>query len=393
MIIKPIIWKYYQRFDGTHQIKIRITKDRTTSYYPLELFVEEKHFSDTCKFGHWVNKSRPNSNTINAKIKNAYYRLESFAAKYPDLSPKAIVENVDGDNDSFYTHFEKKLAYVRSKYGIGTYKRLKSIKSKMEQFSPKLTVKEVNIDWVRSFEVFLLKKRGNAVNTVASNMKAIKAIVNDLVRKGEIEYKNNPFLHYKIKTVRVKKQRLTAEEIAQLESFDLTPNTNLWHVKNAYLFSFYCAGIRFADLAKLTWENIESRSTGKRLVYTMGKTTRFRSIKLIPRAEAILCKYSGEGYIFPILKKLGNSSVENKISSMNAFYNHSLKQVAKMAEINPVISFHSSRHSFADWAIKNGVDIRTLKDLLGHDKVATTEIYAKDFYEEEADQTLEKLFS
>jgi site-specific recombinase XerD len=41
------------------------------------------------------------------------------------------------------------------------------------------------------------------------------------------------------------------------------------------------------------------------------------------------------------------------------------------------VLFHVSRHSFASLLLENGVDIYTIKDLMGHTNVRTTQIYTR----------------
>jgi len=57
------------------------------------------------------------------------------------------------------------------------------------------------------------------------------------------------------------------------------------------------------------------------------------------------------------------------------------------------VTYHTARHSFADLAKSKSIDIHTIKDLLGHSKVQTTEIYMKSFYKEETDSAMDAIFS
>ena len=56
--------------------------------------------------------------------------------------------------------------------------------------------------------------------------------------------------------------------------------------------------------------------------------------------------------------------------------NRALKHMAKNAGITKLVTFHTSRHTFATLTITAGADIFTTSKLLGHTNVHTTEIYA-----------------
>jgi site-specific recombinase XerD len=67
--------------------------------------------------------------------------------------------------------------------------------------------------------------------------------------------------------------------------------------------------------------------------------------------------------------------------------------IAKLAGIDENISFHVSRHSFAQYAVsEKGLDVYELMQTLRHSKIETTQSYLKSLNEELADKAMKKVF-
>jgi integrase/recombinase XerD len=155
-------------------------------------------------------------------------------------------------------------------------------------------------------------------------------------------------------------------------------------------------GIRFGDLCRLRWRDLN----GDRLIYRMSKTGEEVSFKQekAPMGILNLCRPSPadpEEYIFPLLKgKVVKDPFHERqlISSLNVITNNNLKRIAKLAGISGPISFHVSRHSFADYARTQGIDLHTLSKLLRHSKLSTTERYLAKFDQRKADEAMTRLF-
>src|SRR5690606_28557736 len=145
-------------------------------------------------------------------------------------------------------------------------------------------------------------------------------------------------------------------------------------VRDAFLFALYAAGVRFADVARLTCEDLTAETAGEgegrlRVTYTMGKTGKRASLRLIPQAERIARAYlvdvegrekAPEAFLFPMLDGYDLSTpqgVWNALGAQNALHNKYLREIGERAGVSGDLSFHIARHSFADIARKRGWDV------------------------------------
>ena len=90
----------------------------------------------------------------------------------------------------------------------------------------------------------------------------------------------------------------------------------------------------------------------------------------MPKALDLIDKYRKNP------KSLASGTIFPRMS--NQKLNSYLKEIADLCEIRKNLTFHLARHTFATTVtLSNGVPIETVSKLLGHTKIATTQIYAR----------------
>ncbi|KAA6305818.1 hypothetical protein EZS27_042529, partial [termite gut metagenome] len=127
----------------------------------------------------------------------------------------------------------------------------------------------------------------------------------------------------------------------------------------------------YADLKNLRQDAVQRQADGSLwIVLNRQKTGTASCIPLLDIPIRILEKYkntafAGENGIVFKLRTLENTDIQ-------------LKKIAQAAGIDKRLTFHMSRHSFAtSICLSQGVPIETLSQMLGHQDITTTQIYAK----------------
>lgn len=237
-----------------------------------------------------------------------------------------------------------------------------------------------------------------------------RTLVREAKKTGRI--KDNPFDVFSMSSEKTVKEKLTKDEIERIIGLDFVKGSTKWHCRNAFLFSYYCAGIRVRDILHLRWLNVSSYG---RLNYQMGKNHKVRDLLLVKHALDVLNMYPNDStvttdYIFPFMPKNSEWShalqLEDRdalppeikvkmdacVTSKTALINKTLKQLATDAGIVKKLSMHISRHSFAKAAKMKGVDNLSVKELLAQSSIAVTERYMGDFDTDKNDAALRKVF-
>ena len=167
---------------------------------------------------------------------------------------------------------------------------------------------------------------------------------------------------------------LSVEEIDRIISgIDLSEKEG--QRNRAIIEMLYSCGLRVSELCNLLISDIW-RDEGFVKVRGKGRKERFvpisgRALRELSFGEECRCHINirpgNEDYVFLSFKR------GRKLSRITVF--HIVKVLAENAGITKEISPHTFRHSFATHLLEGGANLRAIQEMLGHESIATTEIY------------------
>jgi len=234
-------------------------------------------------------------------------------------------------------------------------------------------LKDLDYAFVLGFENFLRSyKPKHYQGSIGNNtvMKHIQRLRRMITLAYNLEWiQRDPFVRFKPTMEKTEREFLTESELKSIE--DLSPSIErLSVVKDLFVFSCY-TGVSYADMIKLTHNNLVPGIDGNQwIMANRNKTGTPFKIPLLPKSENLIAKYQNHPRTQNSGKILPNLS--------NQRLNSYLKEIADLCGINKNLTFHMARHTFATTVtLTNGVPIETVSKLLGHTKLATTQIYAR----------------
>ncbi len=129
-------------------------------------------------------------------------------------------------------------------------------------------------------------------------------------------------------------------------------------------------GLRQMELLTLKWNqvNFESRNIILDNRTHITKSKKIRSVPINDNIYEVLLemqKHSNNDNLFTYAGR-----------NMDVHVSSRFKSYVIKAKVNPLLHFHSLRHSFASWLVQSGVNIYLVSKLLGHANIQTTEIYS-----------------
>ena len=232
-------------------------------------------------------------------------------------------------------------------------------------------IDQVNYGQIRSWIVSLVDQDISNVS-VNRKMASLKAFYKFLLKTKQIEV--SPMLKHKaLKVPKIVQIPFSEKELVDLMREVGNP-VGFEEVRDKLIVDmFYTTGMRRAELIGLTMRNVDLSSS---VIKVLGKRNKERIIPILPiiteqlglylKERSLIEGVVGDGCFFISKKglKLSESFVYRLI---NSYFSRVSEKVKK--------SPHVLRHTFATHLLNNGADLNSVKELLGHSSLASTQVY------------------
>ncbi len=294
------------------------------------------------------------------------FALEQFA-----LQHNMLLEIVDGTDKKIIKqrpkHFEvlnyrqcpaNMIEKLRAnRYAERTVEAYVSLFEEFINYYNTKKIDEITEPEIVAYMRYLVQERGISTSYQNQAINAIKFYYEKVLGGArKVYFVDRPQKEYKLPTV------LSVEEVQLL----ISSVTNLKH--RVMVMICYSAGLRLSEVLNLTLTDIDYDRMQIAVRNSKSNKDRYTLLSeaLLPALQAYIKAYSPEHFLFEGITggKYSDRSFQNVV-----------RNAARAICSNKKITVHTLRHSFATHLMENGVDLRYIQVLLGHQSSKTTEIY------------------
>ena len=255
---------------------------------------------------------------------------------------------VDGSRKRYRNNFNAFIDFMKTNFPIASNE-----------------IKKIKRQHIEEFLDYLVKEKNWAPSTI----------------NGALGFINSLFIYaqkedYILKSPSRDIEKFALNDEKEAPYFTREELVKIWDNVNPYWLHFlqilYYTGMRKGELINLTWKNVNLKKSKEAITLISSdefrtKTGKKRTIPLKSEAIAILNKQKGMAKKYVFVSQTGK-----KIHPEKPY--HAIKKALEKADLEGDV--HKLRHTMASHAVMKGVSIYEVKELLGHQDIKTTMIYA-----------------
>ena len=264
---------------------------------------------------------------------------------------------------------------LEKKYSSNTVKAYVADLESFSQFCDQVygikSVAEITYDQIRGWLVSLYEE-GLSNRSINRKVSSLKAYYNFLVQTQQI-FENPVLKHRPLKVSKKLQQPFSEDEINEVIS-ELYEGNDFESVRDRLIVELlYATGIRRVELVNLKFVDVNYDES---CIKVIGKRNKERIIPLLPSILNTLKEY-----------KLLRAKIPDAALNTHLFVTKKGEKLYEMLVYRIIKSYfgkvstktkrspHILRHSFATHLLAEGADLNSVKELLGHSGLASTQVY------------------
>ena len=426
--------------DGRQQVLLLLSDRGKRSYFPTGFSATPQEFDASKDVGRFVQgrgipsfkvQRREEDGSLNTySNKEANDKLAELEGRAQDILRRYIENHVDWGFEQFRSDFtnapKRNLFYAFSKSVLeedyikqDKFTRAKIARQTLESLErydknlQKKFFQDITPAYIQGY-IKYCRNQGHGDNTIGMRLREIRCFYNIAIREKVVSKEMYPFSSGREDG----KAKIPKQEQSKTNHFlpygsmrkmaaAVLSDPIMDRTRHLYLFSYYCRGMNWKDMALLTRDSFYdstvidadgSSHQVSKIFYKRSKTKSDYDITVTSVIQRELDWFKDntvlfDNYVIPIIHvNQTPDKLDEYLAQILKRANRSLKKIA--AEINlpdsqRKISFYSARHSFAMTMLAEGKSTRTISQALGHKSIRTTENYLKKL---SSDQMAEETF-
>ncbi|MVM34363.1 tyrosine-type recombinase/integrase [Spirosoma sp. HMF4905] len=442
-----VMVRLHQKGQKPGRVLTSVKIENASRYWDAELLKKEKEKNPNTDrkvvWGKWVVK-HPKREPLNDEILQEYERIKKqvgeWLKEFPYLTPSLLAERFrEGVIDQYFPLLDEVLEQVKEQ-AYATYACKLSARTLFKNFlgdKAEVTyLQSVTPIVVREFRDHLKNKAWNkrgdkrmpsTINEIMGRLNNLHELV--LIKKGLSQKQaalQSPWTEIEaLVEIKTPKTKLTETLINEIKIAPIESKRKVITYEIAFqiwMLARVLAGARISDVIKLRYCEFELNRDGEpvHLRYQMQKTGHLISTPVLEEGRLLLKRWwnpeaKATDYVLPLLNnskeyarlltheqyKKASFEVRRKFSTTlnhwNKSINGALKEIEIGANLSKPLRMHSSRHSFADLALRimkeeASLTLYDIQLMMGHQSLKTTEIYTKNWEEQDISQPMQVVF-
>ncbi len=383
--MKVFFWVHLQRInnEGKCNLILRLTLEKEVTNISTPIFLFPQTWDPK---NQRISPYHVNSAEVNQKIEEYISFVLGKYHELIDLDPKVVLDRIRLQIKFFWKGRARLKGFnlielldcqiadiqklIGKSYTKSTLKKYQGTRKILLDFvnsqyaTNDIDLQELNLAFVKQFELYLRLKRGNDTNSITKRLQHVKKIITLGIQLG---YNiRNPFEYYKLKFKPSDRGYLTEDEVKRILNYEPTTEAMV-HTRDISLFMIF-TGIPYIEIFHLSKSNL-TVDVNKKVWIVMKriKTGIQMQIPLLPIPLEILERYANHSKtdkIFPI--------------PSNQVFNKNIKRMTAIVGIKKSVSSHMYRHTFGTTiTLANGIGIEVVSKLMGHSSIKVTGVYAR----------------